>query len=90
MKNPCYQNSQINTCKNEAWKPLFIRDLRGYSENEKSPCRALTPCFSSIRKFKFIHSENEKSPCRALTHFSYRFIVYTSLSVKMRKARVGR
>ena len=65
MKKAYYQNSQTNTCKNEAWKPLFIRGLRGYCENEKSPCRALTLVNLSALVV-VIFCENEKSPCRAV------------------------
>lgn len=67
MKKACYQNSQTNTCKNEAWKPLFIRDLRGYCENEKSPCRALTPS-SFLFIIQLSLRENEKSPVGPLVY----------------------
>ena len=41
-KNAWFQNFQINTCKNEPAKPVFMRALRGDRRNEKSPFRALT------------------------------------------------
>ena len=51
-KNGCYQKIQINTCKNRAGKPVFMRGFRGYRRNGESPFRALTP-ISNILLFHF-------------------------------------
>ena len=88
-KNAWFQNFQINTCKNEPAKPVFMRALRGDRRNEKSPFRALTH-HTKFERDVFGKGRNEKSPFRALTPMYFSAIAARLASVEMKKARSGR